>query len=337
MSKKYSTAVVIGRFQPIHNAHLDLINHAFSIAEKVIVILGSSHKPRTYKDPFTEYERMRMIQLATNSDDIEIRYVRDFLYNDAFWASNVQRIVSEYDTVDQRICIVGHKKDDSSFYLDMFPQWTFEEFGLHTELHATDIRDLIFRDKPNFDYLANVVPRSTLEFLKGFAVSHEFREVLAERKFDAEYKQQYASLKYPPIFVTSDAVVVQSGHILLVERKAVPGKGLWALPGGYVNAMTDKSVQSAMIRELREETKIKVPAPVLIGSIVKSKVFDAIGRSSRGRIITHAFHIALNGSELPQVKGGDDAKSAKWIPLSKLRSENMFEDHYEIIRDLVGV
>ena len=143
-------------------------------------------------------------------------------------------------------------------------------------------------------------------------------------------------MKYPPIFSTADAIVICSGHVLMIKRRAEPGRGLWALPGGYVNAQTDKTVEAAMLRELREETMIKVPAPVLKGSIVRSKVFDAIDRSPRGRIITHAFHIELPDGELPKVKGNDDALRAKWIPIAEVRSEEVFEDHFEILSWAIG-
>jgi bifunctional NMN adenylyltransferase/nudix hydrolase len=180
------------------------------------------------------------------------------------------------------------------------------------------------------------VPESTFNFLVEFKSTPEYEQIIREREFVETYKKQYASLPYPPIFSTADAVVVQSGHILMVKRRAEPGKGLWALPGGYVNANTDKSVEAAMLRELREETQIKVPVPVLKGSIVRSKVFDAIGRSPRGRIITHAFHIQLPDGELPKVKGSDDAEKAKWVPIAEVRSEECFEDHYEILQHFLG-
>jgi len=37
------------------------------------------------------------------------------------------------------------------------------------------------------------------------------------------------------------------------------------------------------------------------------------------------------------VKGGDDAKSAFWLPLSQLEPEQLFEDHYHIINAMTGV
>jgi bifunctional NMN adenylyltransferase/nudix hydrolase len=150
------------------------------------------------------------------------------------------------------------------------------------------------------------------------------------------YKKQYSSLPYAPVFVTTDAVVICSGHILMIRRKSEPGKGLWALPGGFLNAQTDRSIQDAMIRELREETGIKVPSPVLIGNINKVRVFDAIDRSTRGRTITHVFKIDLPDGVLPKVRGIDDADKARFMPLSELDSAVCFEDHFEIISSLIA-
>ncbi|MBF9662185.1 NUDIX domain-containing protein, partial [Streptococcus pseudopneumoniae] len=81
-----------------------------------------------------------------------------------------------------------------------------------------------------------------------------------------------------------DAVIVWQGHVLMVKRRSEPGKGLWAMPGGFVNAATDKSIVSAMTRELKEETGLKLPPAQVAGA--KSKVYDALERSARGRTIT---------------------------------------------------
>jgi bifunctional NMN adenylyltransferase/nudix hydrolase len=122
----------------------------------------------------------------------------------------------------------------------------------------------------------------------------------------------------------------------MIKRKSEPGKGLWALPGGFLDANKDKSMVSCAIRELKEETGIKVPVPVLLGSIKSNKVFDAINRSARGRTITHAYYIQLPDGELPKVKGQDDAEKASWIPIARLDSSEVFEDHYEIIQTFIG-
>lgn len=336
--KKYDTLVLIGRFQPFHNAHLEIVKRATALCDRLIIVVGSSRQPRTYKNPFSFEERARMIREATMglSLQISIEPNIDTIYNDQAWAVRVQQIVAQHTKPGDRVGIIGHKKDDSSFYLDMFPQWGYEDVELVEFLSAVDVRDLYFKWTFNSNFIKNVVPDSTYESLMAFRRTEEFAQIVREREFIAEHNKQYAGLKYPPIFSTADAVVICSGHVLMIKRRAEPGRGLWALPGGYVNANTDKSVEDAAIRELREETQIKVPAPVLRGSIVRSKVFDAIDRSPRGRIITHAFFIQLPDGELPKVKGSDDAEKARWVPIAEVRSEECFEDHWEIIQHFVG-
>ena len=337
-NKKYDTLVFILRGQPFHNAHLEIIKRCTALTEQLIIIVGSASQPRTYKNPFTFNERSRMIRDAAGSLSLRIQVEPnvDTIYNDQAWAVRVQKIVNSHTLPESRVGIIGHKKDESSFYLDMFPQWEFVNVEQIEPLGATDIRDLYFKHSFNSNFIKNVVPESTYNFLMEFRKTAEFEQVVREREFIANYKRQFESLPYPPIFVTADAVVIQSGHVLMIKRRSEPGRGLWALPGGFVNANTDKSVEDAAIRELREETGIKVPAPVLRGSIVRSRVFDAIDRSARGRTITHAFHIVLPDGELPRVKGSDDALRAKWVPIAEVKSEDCFEDHFEIIMSFLG-
>jgi bifunctional NMN adenylyltransferase/nudix hydrolase len=338
MSKKYHTLVFILRGQPFHNAHLEIIKRATALCEQLVIIVGSARQPRTYKNPFNFDERRTMIFEATRGLDMQIAIEAntDSIYNDAAWAVRIQAIVAKYSTGKSKVGVIGHKKDESSFYLSMFPQWGYEDVEEIEPLSAVDIRDLYFKWTFNSNFIKNVVPETTYDFLMEFRKTEEFAQVVREREFVTEHNKQYAGLKYPPIFSTADAVVIQSGHVLMIRRRAEPGRGLWALPGGYVNANTDKSVEDAAIRELREETMIKVPAPVLRGSIVDSRVFDAIDRSPRGRIITHAFKIVLPDGELPKVKGSDDAEKAKWVPIAEVKSEECFEDHHDMIMWAIG-
>jgi len=338
MSKKYNTLVLIGRFQPIHNAHLEIIKRATALCDQLVIVTGSAAQPRTYKNPFTSDERARMIRAAAGglSMRISIEANPDTIYNDQAWAIRVQSLVAKHTQPGDRVGIIGHKKDDSSFYLDMFPQWGYEDVELIEFLSAVNIRDLFFKRDVNMSFIKGVVPESTFDFLMTFKLTPEYEQIIREREFIAGYKKQYASLPYAPVFVTTDAVVICSGHVLMIKRRSEPGKGLWALPGGFLNADTDKSVQDCAIRELKEETGIKVPVPVLVGSIQDNRVFDAIGRSTRGRTITHAFKIVLPDGELPKVKGMDDAEKARWVPIAEVRSDECYEDHYEILQNFVG-
>lgn len=344
--KKYDVVVYIGRFQPVHNGHLEVLRNAAKLAHRVVVIVGSADKPRTFKNPFYFNERKAMILNVVKeyrlADEYDTAFTVlpniDTLYDDTAWVVRIQSKVSEYSYEGDRIAIIGHKKDFSSAYLNWFPQWDFVDQELVEPLDASQIRDLYFRSNLNTNFISSVVPGSVLNFLDGFAGGTEYEQINRERQFLDNHKKMWAAAPYPPTFQTADVVLIQAGHILMIRRRAEPGKGLWALPGGYLNANTDKSILDAAIRELIEETGVKVPEKVLRGSIRRSHVFDALGRSERGRIITQAFHIGLSDGEwnLPKVKGGDDAEKAQWVPLSKLNSVEIFEDHYDIIQYFLG-
>lgn len=339
MSKKYDICVFIGRMQPPTRAHIKAIEKALSIAERVIVILGSANQPRTIKNPFTLDERMDMLEdVFGATKPISYYAAQDFMYNDTQWVTLVQGVVDsaidDWGFDKSKICILGHKKDESSFYLDMFPQWDFVEFDNVDSINATDLRDAYFSGQ-RYDHMTEY--GSIGVKLNTFKDSDHYKRLVREYKHVKAYKKSWENAPYAPTFVTADAVVEQCGHILLVQRKAAPGEGLWALPGGFVNQ--NERIEDAAIRELREETRLKVPVPVLRGSIEKMEVFDHPQRSLRGRTITHAYLFRLSGNKLPPVRGGDDAKRAKWFSLlDVIKMENqMFEDHMSIIHKMLGV
>ena len=341
MSNKYNLLVFIGRFQPFHLGHKQVIKDALEQAQQVLILVGSAYQPRTIKNPFTYEERQQMILASLDPQDIArvtIRPLRDYLYNDAQWIAQVQQIVDVSTKFNDKIGIIGYSKDGSSWYLKEFPQWDFVEVDYNDQIDATAIRSMwLLSHSPR--YAAGVLTTAVHKFMYTTFAKNQKEELarLAREYLHIEqYKKQWEVAPYAPMFVTSDAVVIQSGHILLVQRKASPGEGLWALSGGFVNQ--GETIRDSMIRELREETGIKVPEPVLRGSTKSSHVFDAPGRSLRGRTITHAFLVELSAGPLPKVKGSDDAASARWFTLAEFEKmeEVMFEDHFYIINYFLG-
>jgi bifunctional NMN adenylyltransferase/nudix hydrolase len=328
--RKYKLAVFIGRFQPYHLGHRTVIARGLEIAESVLVLIGSCDGPRTLRNPFEFHEREWTIK-NDFEENIFVDRLPDHLYNDERWVESVQHVVNEY-VDDEEVVLIGHSKDNSSYYLKLFPQWASENVEQEHLLSSTPIREAYFGWG---EMSQSSLPMTTQDFLLRFQETAWYQTLVTEQVFVDNYKSAWAAAPYPPTFVTVDACVVQSGHILLVKRKGFPGKGLWALPGGFLNQ--SEKIEDAVIRELREETKIKVPAPVLRGCIKDRKVFDDPYRSSRGRTITHAFLIALPPDlTLPKVKGADDAEKAKWFPLSQVDRYMMFEDHMDIIEHLTA-
>jgi len=350
MAKKVDYCILIGRFQVFHLNHKAIVDTALEQAEKVIILLGSANRPRSIKNPFTKNERQLMIEsVYANTPDSKrliVSGISDYLYNDQKWALEVQNIVDNLiendgkDPDEVTIGITGNRDDHSSWYLNMFPQWEHITpkllEGKIKDIHATDIREILFTKETTDSrkLMQPLVPKEIFRYLEEFKNTHEFLQLAGEYGYIKDYKKSWAKAPYPVTFVTVDAVVIQSGHILLIKRRAAPGKGLYAMPGGFLDQ--NETIEDGMLRELHEETKIKVPVPVLRGNIRARKVYDNVERSMRGRTITNAFLIELPSGELPRIKGSDDAEKAIWLPISDLKAENMFEDHYDIITNMLG-
>jgi bifunctional NMN adenylyltransferase/nudix hydrolase len=332
-----NTLVFIGRFQPFHLGHEAVIAEAINKASEVIVVIGSSFQPRTLRNPFTFEERREQIKLAFPQTKVKVVGVMDYPYDDNAWVSSVQQVVHDNATTDN-IGLIGHSKDESSYYLNIFKQWkNHVEVPNFNGLNATDLRNMIFESETPLSEMWQHIPSDSKIELKKQLKHIVFNERIGElNEFLRLYKEKWESAPFEPTFVTTDAVLTQSGYVLLIKRGGHPFKDNWALPGGYLEP--NMSIVDNMIKELREETRVKVPEKVLRGSSPKqSKIFDMPDRDPRGRTITHAFHVDLGypNESLPKVKGSDDAKEARWFPLNTITSDMMAFDHYHIIKHFI--
>ena len=344
-----SFGVFIGRFQPLHIGHEHVVRQALSQVDHLIVLIGSASVARDPRNPFTYDERAAMLRKAFSYEMATGRLIveplDDHPYSDTAWCGEVQQrvkrivlTVGNHDgfqasgLADFEVRLTGYGKDASSDYLKLFPEWdNIQIDGQYGTFSSSDVRYLYFRRIPEVP--GSILSPGVAHWLDEFKLGEEFRTLLGEREYLDDYPKHWG--KGP--FVTADAVVVQSGHILLVERGRLPGKGLLALPGGFVDP--GERIRDAAIRELREETGIadakgQIP-PAMLASFIddsRTRVFDAPHRSLRGRIITHAFLFRLpERRKLFAVKGGDDAAHAQWHRIGDLRPEQFFEDHWSII------
>lgn len=355
-------AVVIGRFQPVHLAHLTLLNRALRY-DHVLVLLGSSFKARDWKNPFSWKERQDFICRALGSDGltfgpsgvlnrITFEALKDYPYSDNRWVFQVQKIVEDWKAAlggDVEVILVGMNKDESSYYLKLFPQWKSEvsEAKQETEIYsATDVRAAMFEGR--WDDVKRLTSPSVSRALKewmdtpqGMQLQEEYLTA-KKAKLVLAYKDESGNLveaKYVPIFHTVDSVILWRGHVLLIRRRSMPGKGLWALPGGFLRA--DEWIRDGAVRERQEESKIKFYSK---GSRKRlhldadwckaSHTFDYPDRSLRGRTITTGFLWVIPAEYEVDIEAADDADRAQWFPLYDvldMMSEELFEDHQSII------
>jgi bifunctional NMN adenylyltransferase/nudix hydrolase len=330
---KYDYAVFIGRFQPPHKEHINQIKRGLDLADKVIIALGSHRAAPNIKNPWTTQEREEMVLRCFSFADKQrliFISVRDYYYNDTAWFTDLYNSINSVKEDNASVCVIGCNKDESSWYLEALPEFWKRELSAPTNLmHATDIRSLYFLE---YDDFANDLLPEVAEYLNLWKQNSKFSHLVEEYNFIEQYKKMWSMAPYPVTFATTDVLVVKNGHVLVVRRKFNPGKGLLALPGGFINQ--NETIIESAFRELKEETRILIPKDALKKHIVDQRVFDHPDRSLRGRTITHAFCVKLpDGGQLPKVKGDDDAERAVWIPIADLfiREEEFYEDHLHII------
>lgn len=354
-TKEYDYLIFIGRVQPFHVGHHKILTEALKRAKCAVMLIGSSNTSRSIRNPFTFEERADMIRACfpqeTQDDRLIIAPINDHPYNDQKWIAHVQQVVQGIildrnntglkvhleGMQHSRVGLIGFSKDSTSYYLKKFPQWSSVDVKQTVVYNATDIRNNYFRSAPSLP--RDIAPAPVVDFMKSFMETQEFIDLVAEQKFITKYHESWSGSPYSPHFVTADAVVIQSGHVLLIRRGHSPGRGLLALPGGFVNQ--NEKVMDAAVRELKEETQITdhrgdIPPAKLRSLITAHQFFDLPERDPRGRVFSHTYLFKLpEAHELYGVKGGDDAAEAGWYPIGTLNPRDMFLDHYHILSEML--
>lgn len=399
LSQAYDLCVFIGRFQPFHRAHQGVVEAGLRQAGRVLVLVGSANEPRTLRNPFTAEERMAMIQGAFSGDPrVAVAALEDSTYDTAEWVERTYATVeAAWDTIRRndplaptkpRVALIGHAKDATSFYLDLFPRWGEIRVAPHTELAATALRAELFgsygltsellqaffpqeritahaddsvrkvlrqianttspaflaayTDRAREHALAflgtsqaqSQLPSAVISRLVDFLGTSAYETLAFEQAFVFKGKYAWRLAPYEPIFMTADAVLFRGNQVLMVKRGNYPGKGLWALPGGFLEP--NETLEAAALRELEEETSLNVTAAQLKAALFGSELIDAPFRSSRGRTVTMAFFFSLDEQTSAETKeggleGDEETQDIAWRDVETLRRDEVFEDHYNII------
>jgi len=103
----------------------------------------------------------------------------------------------------------------------------------------------------------------------------------------------------PKVVVT--ALVEREGRVLLVRRDIEPGRGLWGMPGGYVD--WDEHPEAAMVRECREETGVEV-----VGEGLISVQHVSLGQGEGAVVLSYRARL-LRG----QAEARDETQEVGWF------------------------
>ena len=170
--------------------------------------------------------------------------------------------------------------------------------------------------------------RIELELLSNLVADYSDKNFAIGNPPNEEGTKFFYAYDYPRPAVTADCVVMTNEpfpKVLLVQRGSDPYKGSWAFPGGFMNM--EETIEQCAIRELEEETNLKVKDISLIG------VYSKVDRDPRGRTITVAYLAIIDSPKA--VEGRDDATKAEWFSINEL--PHLAFDHNVIMRDAIKV
>lgn len=99
-------------------------------------------------------------------------------------------------------------------------------------------------------------------------------------------------------------------RVLLALRSRPPSASKWAMPGGLVE--TGETLEAAAIREVREETRLKIE------NLVFNRFHEIIRQDAEKRIEMH-FVLAMFAVSSPkgEAVAGDDAAEVGWFTIEE--------------------
>ncbi len=143
--------LLIGRFQPFHLGHLEALQFALSIVDKLWVGLGSSNKSVEKNNPFSAEERKEMILSSIDDsmkNKITIYFIPD-VDNHVKWIEKIDTIVPKFDIVFSNDPLTDHLYSKRTVQVISIP------FLKRDQLSGTRIRNLIKSDQKWDDLIPN--------------------------------------------------------------------------------------------------------------------------------------------------------------------------------------
>ncbi|MEJ7928943.1 NUDIX domain-containing protein [Ramlibacter sp. AN1015] len=327
-------ALCVGPFDIPSDADLALLRRALALAPQCVVAIAGACLPRSPRHPFTWQERAELLLQALSSEErarVRMRPLRQW-WDPARTAADLAQSIPAQAPV---LLLRGPEAPA----LEAPPHW--QEYPVGADAAAPSpqrLRELLFgagAPAAAAEGLRGQVPANVHAFLERWTHEPAFRTLRAEHAQIAAEQAAWSVAPYPVVLVTVDVVLRCAGHVLLVRRGRSPGKGLYALPGGFLDP--GETLRDGALRELLEETRLPLPPHELHAALRCVRVFDAPERSQRGRVITHAHYLDLGDAPLPPVSGADDAAAAEWVPNDSLPAleDRFLDDHFHVLEQFL--
>jgi len=334
------TAVLIGRFQPLHKAHVELITRALQGADFLLVLIGSSDVWGRLRNPFCAEDRKTLLQSVFPSDSVEFCFLDDSAYNYKDWVLRARKLVHQAvrrhfpenselspEAIDASIIFYGHDKDDSTWYLKLFPEWSYESVPLlQNGISSTAVREALFLE--NWALLENLLPGETLSFLRNWVQTEAFAVLKEEYSF---LRSDQSKNSYRNIWEYA-LLLVRANYIFVQKRTHLPGRSLFQLPS--MLGMVGEAVPSEMPGDIFKNLGFS-EWPERTFTQLASWDFTGAYRDSRGLKGLRVFLVQEN------LKNSDAACMSNkgfWFDLASLDQHKnaFFEDQARVIQFFVN-
>ena len=143
-----------------------------------------------------------------------------------------------------------------------------------------------------------------LEFCSNCGKKNQFGAKDGNRRY---YCSQCGTIHYENPKPTATLICISENQLLLVKRAVDPGKGMWGLPGGFIEK--EETPEMGAERELLEETNLKGSVSNLLGTCSH---FNTVF----GDILLIGIEVQIE--DWSTLKAGDDAAEAVLFPLDNL-------------------
>lgn len=131
-------ALFVGRFQPFHLGHLDVIKRALEVEDRLVIVIGSAEENHELANPFTAGERFQMIEAALEASGIaRDRYViipiRNVM-NYFLWTTHVDQYIPPVYKVYTGSPIVRQ-------LYEVYGKYKIADVKIFADISATSVRE----------------------------------------------------------------------------------------------------------------------------------------------------------------------------------------------------
>ena len=175
--------LLIGRMQPVHNGHIDIIKETLKEVDEIIIGIGSAQLSHSLKDPFTAGERLLMINHALVDEGIApksyyIIPMEDIQMN-AVWVSHVKMMTPPFSKVYTGNPLVKRLFLEEGYDVKAPHLYNREE------LSGTSIRNKIL----NGEEWEHLVPRATVDLLDEIDGINRLKELAKKEVSEIVYEK----------------------------------------------------------------------------------------------------------------------------------------------------